>query len=205
MLCDPGHDPSRDFAFEKAFMKRTVVYVSAWIVAISVAFFLAFVAPSESSVMGHLPAFITHNLLRQPVSLPAGFASDRTLALITFKRDQRPQIDGWVQWVKGLNQSGDTPVSWLRMVVVNDPGTDGGREEVWTRLLDRYPGDEERANFVPVFTDHRSFVRETGFNGTDQVMAVVLNRQGDVLARAEGAFDADKAQSLLETLKSKRF
>ena len=195
----------RNFAFEKAFMKSLAIYLSAWIVAISVAFLLAFVAPSESSVMGHLPAFITQNLLRQPVSLPAGFASDRTLALITFNRGQRPQIDGWVQWVKGLNQSGGAPVSWMRMVVVNDPGTDGGRQEVWTRLLDRYPGDEERANFVPVFTDHSSFVRETGFNGTDQVMAVVLNRQGDVLARVEGAFDAGKAQSLLETLKSKRF
>jgi hypothetical protein len=186
-------------------MKSIATYVSAWILAIGVAFLLAFAAPSESSVMGHLPAFMTQNLLRQPVSLPAGFASDRTLALITFKRGQRPQIDGWVQWVKSLNQSSATPVNWLRMTVVNDPGTDGGRQEVWTRLLDRYPGDDERANFVPVFTDHRSFVRATGFNGTDQVMAVVLNRQGDVLARAEGAFDADKAQSLLETLKSSAF
>lgn len=186
-------------------MKSTLTYVSAWILAISVALLLAFAAPSESIVMGHFPAFTTQNLLHQPVVLPAGFASDRTLALITFKRDQRPQIDGWVQWVKGLNQSTGTPVNWLRLTVVNDPGTDGGRQEVWTRLLDRYPGDDERANFVPVFIDHSSFVRATGFNGTDQVMAVVLNRQGDVLARAEGAFDADKAQSLLETLKSKQF
>ena len=186
-------------------MKSSVTYVSAWILAISVAFLLAFAAPSESSVMGHLPAFVTQNLLRQPVSLPAGFAADRTLALITFKRGQRPEIDGWVQWVKALNQSERQPVSWLRMTVVNDPGTNGGRQEVWSRLLDRYPGDDERANFVPVFTDHSNFVRETGFNGTDQVMAVVLNRQGDVLARAEGAFDATKARSLLETLKSTSF
>ncbi len=186
-------------------MKRIATHVTAWILAMGLACLLAFVAPSESGVMGHLPAFVTQNLLRQPVSLPAGFVSDRTLALITFNRGQRSQIEGWVQWVKRLNQSSDTPVSWLRMTVVNDPGTDSARQEVWTRLLDRYPGDEERANFVPVFTDHRSFVQATGFNGTDQVMAVVLNRQGDVLARAEGAFDTGKAQSLLETLKSTSF
>ena len=186
-------------------MKRIATYVGAWVVAIGLAFALAFAAPSESTVMGHLPAFMTQNLLRQPVSLPAGFGADRTLALITFKREQRPQIDGWVQWVKRLNQSESTSVSWLRMTVINDPGTDGGRQEVWTRLLDRYPDDDERANFVPVFTNHSSFVRATGFNGTDQVMAVVLNRDGDVLARAEGAFDAVKAESLLQTLKSKSF
>ena len=37
------------------------------------------------------------------------------------------------------------------------------------------------------------------------MMALVLNRHGDLLARAEGPFDADKAQSLLETLKSTAF
>ena len=186
----------------KSIVADVYVWVCVWALAIGVAFLLAFVAPSESSVMGHLPVFITQNLLRQPISLPAGFASNRTLALITFKREQRPQIEGWVQWAKTLNQTTAQPVSWLRMVVIHDPGTDGGRREVWTRLLDRYPGDEERANFVPVFTDHSRFVRETGFNGTDEAMAVVLDRHGDVLARAEGAFDANKAQSLLETLTS---
>ena len=47
--------------------------------------------------------------------------------------------------------------------------------------------------------------RVCGFSGTHLVMAVVRNRQGDVLARAEGPADADKAQSLLQTLQSSAF
>lgn len=189
----------------KASYMSYAAYIGAWLLAAVAAFLLAFAAPSESRMMGHLPTFFSHNLKQQPVALPQGLPSDRTLALITFKRGQRPQIDGWVNWVKNLNQAAPGAVKWMRVTVVDDPGTEGARGEVWTRLLEKYPGDAERANFVPLFTDHASFVRDTGFSGTDQAMAVVLNRQGDVLARAVGPFDADKAQSLLETLKSTAF
>ena len=54
---------------------------------------------------------------------------------------------------------------------------------------------------VPVFTDRDQFIRSAGLAGTDQVYAVVINREGDVLARAGGEFDADKASSLRETLR----
>lgn len=189
----------------KATYMSYAAYIAAWLLAATLAFFLAFSSPTESRVMGHLPTFFSHNLKQQPVALPQGLPSDRTLALITFKRGQRQQVDGWVNWVKNLNQSSPNAVNWMRLTVVNDPGNDGARGEVWTRLLEKYPGDAERANFVPVFTDHASFVQASGVSGTDQVLALVLNRQGDVLARAEGPFDADKAQSLLETLKAKSF
>jgi hypothetical protein len=189
----------------KASHMAYAAYIGVWLLAAAAAFLLAFAAPSESRMMGHLPSFSSHNLQQQPVALPQGLPSDRTLALITFKRGQRPQVDGWVTWVKNLNQTSPDAVSWMRVIVVNDPGTESARGEVWTRLLEKYPSDAERANFVPVFTDHVSFVREMGLSGTDQAMAVVLNRQGDVLARAEGPFDAVKARSLLETLKSPAF
>jgi hypothetical protein len=189
----------------KASCMSYAAYMSAWLLGATVAFLLAFAAPTESRVMGHLPTFFSHNLKQQPIALPQGLPSDRTLALITFKHGQRPQVDGWVNWAKSLNQAVPDAVNWMRVTVVNDPGTDRSRGEVWTRLLEKYPDDAKRANLVPVFTDHASFVRASGASGTDPMMAVVLNRQGDVLARAEGPFDADKAQSLLETLKSTAF
>ncbi|MDI1271212.1 MAG: hypothetical protein PSV40_19165 [Polaromonas sp.] len=60
--------------------------------------------------------------------------------------------------------------------------------------------DTEHARLMPVFTDRERFVRSAGLRGTDEVYAVVINRQGEVPARAEGAFDAAKADKLRETL-----
>ena len=53
---------------------------------------------------------------------------------------------------------------------------------------------------APVFADRDHFIRSAGLAGTEQVYAVMVNREGEVLARVGGAFDADKASKLRETL-----
>ena len=178
-------------------MSRTTNDTLVWLAAVGLAFSLALISPNESSVMGQLPAHSTQSLNRTPISLPGGLPSDRTLALITFSRDQQPQADSWIE---GLDLKNDTRINWLRIPVLNDPGTAMGRSEVEKRLLQRYTTEAERAKLVPLFTDRADFVRSAGLNSTEQGYAVVVNRQGDVLARVEGRFDPDKAQALRETL-----
>ena len=179
-------------------MTSTSIPIFAWLGAASVATALAFAAPNEASVMGQLPAFMTKTLMQQPVTLPEGLPSDRTLALITFQKGQRAHAEGWIE---GLNLRRDPSISWMRMPVLNDPGTPVGRSEAENRLLQHY-AETERGNMVPIFTDRVNFARATGLNSTDQFYAVVVNRRGDVLARVEGAFSESKAQVLRETLKA---
>ncbi len=53
---------------------------------------------------------------------------------------------------------------------------------------------------MPVFTDRASFVREAGLSDPDHASVLVLDREGNVLARAQGPFRPDKAQALRETV-----
>lgn len=181
----------------KITINTTALYVGAWLGAVCLAFALAIASPNESSVMGHMPDSMSQTLSHQPLVVPEGFPSERTLALITFKGDQRAQAETWIQ---GLNLKNDASISWMRMPVLNDPGTASGRTAAETRLRLYYSSDSERAKLVPVFTDKADFVRAAGLNGIDQSYAVVVNRKGDVLARVEGKFDAEKAELLRETL-----
>lgn len=183
-------------------MKHIASNIGLWLAAAGVAFALAFAAPTESSVMGQLPAFMLHMLAKRPVTVPDDLPSERTLALITFKRTQKEHADSWIE---GLYLKNDPSIRWIRMPVVNDPGTPQSRDEIQGRLLNRYSGDNERANLLPVFVDRNSFVRSAGLSGIDQGVAVVVNRQGEVLARVEGRFDEAKAQTLRKTLQSKGF
>ena len=183
-------------------MKTTSTHTLAWLLAVSVALALASLAPNEASVMGHMPSFTARTLDRQALTVPDGLPAERTLALIAFRGTQQAHIDGWVQ---GLNLHGDPSIAWMRMPVLNDPGNAAARSVIEARLLRKYPADAERARLVPVFTDREQFVRSAGLNGTDQVYAVVINRRGEVLARAEGAFDVDKAKNLRETLLQQGF
>ncbi|KQP49582.1 hypothetical protein [Pseudorhodoferax sp. Leaf274] len=176
-------------------MKRVWSPTLAWFLAVVAAVLLAVAAPTESSVMGRLPQLHARQLDQQPLALPEGLSGDRTLALISFHRDQRPAVDSWIQ---GLQLGHDASVRWLRMLVVNDPGDDAGRSEIETRLRERYA--QEKAAVVPVFTDRAAFARSTGLSGVEQPHVVVLNRRGEVLARVQGPFNPDKARTLRATL-----
>ncbi len=178
-------------------MKTTWTSTFAWLLAASAALALAWAAPNETSVMGQLPPFMARTLDRQAMHVPGGLPAERTLALIAFRSAQKEHIEGWVT---GLNLRQDSSIAWLRMPVLNDPGSDAGRSAIENKLLVRYPAGDERARLIPVFTNRDDFVRSAALNGTDQVYAVVVNRRGEVLARAEGVFDAVKAQNLRETL-----
>ena len=173
----------------------SVTFVWLAVAAAGVGF--AMLHPNDSRVMGQLPSQATQSLSRTPVTLPQGLPSDRTLALVTFNRNQRSQADSWIE---GLNLKNDSSISWVRIPVLNDPGTPDGRSDAEKRLLERYTAEAERTKMLPMFMDKAAFARSTGLNSTEQAYAVVLNRQGDVLARVQGPFDATKAQALRETL-----
>lgn len=181
----------------KVIIKSLSSSVALWLAAAALAFGLAIASPNEASVMGHLPDSMFQTLTHEAASVPGGLSSERTLVLITFQRGQRQQADSWIA---GLNLKNDARISWLRMPVLNDPGTLGGRSADERRVLQNYPDAGERAKLVPVFTDRADFVRAVGLGGVHNAYAVVLNRRGDVLARVEGEFDPDKARLLRETL-----
>ena len=63
-----------------------------------------------------------------------------------------------------------------------------------------YASAQERSNLVPVFTDRAAFVQSAGLRDIEHAHVLVLNRNGEVLARVAGAYDADKARIVRDTL-----
>ncbi|HSV53263.1 MAG TPA: hypothetical protein VLJ57_14185 [Burkholderiaceae bacterium] len=169
----------------------------AWVAAVLVALSLAIAAPSETLVMGKLPTLVAKRLDQQLIHLPAGFAAERTLALIGFSAKHRPDVESWID---GLQLDHDRSIPWVRMPVLNDPGNAAERDALEEHLRERYTDVRSRESVVAVVTQRDAFVRAAGLGSTDQMVAAVINRNGDVLARAVGRFDPDKAQALRETL-----
>lgn len=169
----------------------------AWFAAILIALSLAVVTPSETLVMGKLPALVAKRLDQQTIHLPAGFAAERTLALIDFSTQHRADIESWIE---GLQLDRDRRIAWVRMPVLDDPGNPVARDALQEHLRERYGNVRTRESVMAVVTQRDAFVRAAGLGNTDQMVAAVINRNGDVLARAVGPFDPDKAQALRETL-----
>jgi hypothetical protein len=178
-------------------MNRTAPFMMAWLAAAGAAFGLAVASPNESSVMGEISPFEARTPMNQNIALPQDLPSGRTLALITFSKAHHTQAESWIE---GMNLRHDSSIAWVRIPVIEDPGTSDGRSAIETRLRTHYAGDDERVRLLPAFVDRLRFTRAAGLTNTGAGYAVVLNQRGEVLARAEGHYNVDKAQALRETL-----
>lgn len=170
--------------------------VMGWVGAVAAALALAFAVPNDTALLGRMPTVMAKRDHRQ-IQLPQELPASRTLALVVFKSSQRAEAQSWVD---GLGLKGDASISWLKMPVLNDPGDEGLRIAIETRLLARQGSGSDRSRVVPVFTDREAFIRAAGLSGSDHASVLVLDRDGKVLARAEGAYDEKKAQALRETV-----
>lgn len=180
-------------------MKRAILTPTfAWLAAASAAFALAFAAPDEVNVMGRLPTIATKRLDQQPIVLPGQLPARRSLALVAYTRHQREEVQSWI---RGMALESEGAIPWFRLSVINDPGSDVARSVVEQKLLERHPRDTDRSRLVPVFTNREAFARAAGMSGTEHAAVLVVDRDGHVLARAEGPFDEAKAQALRETLR----
>jgi hypothetical protein len=182
----------------EAMMNRTIwTPTFLWIGAAALALAFAVAAPDETNVMGRLPTIAAKRLDQQPVVLPGQLPAERTLALVAYTRHQREEVQSWIA---GMQLASEPSIAWFRLSVINDPGSEVARSEMEKKMLERHPEASDRSRLVPVFTNREAFARMAGMSGTDHAAVLVLDRDGHVLARAEGPFDADKAQALRETL-----
>jgi hypothetical protein len=178
-------------------MKTMWIQVAAWLAAVTVALLLAFAAPNESALMGRLPALQAKRLNQQPISFPQGLPGGRTLALVVFEHGHRAEIE---TWITGMQLREDSPIPWLKMPVLDDPGTESARTDIERSMRARHSAEVDRARLVPVFTNRNAFMRAAGLSGSAHAWVLVLGRDGQVLARAEGEYSEQKGQALRETL-----
>lgn len=168
----------------------------AWLAMAGGALALALIAPDESTFMGRLPgSFVAKRLDQQVVAIPSGLPAERTLALVVFHRGHAEEAESWI---RGLRLRQDRSIAWLKLTVLKERASEAERRQVEAKLLARHAKDADHV--VPVFTDQDAFVRAVKLSGTGHAAVLVLDRSGAVLARAEGAYDEDKAAALRELL-----
>jgi hypothetical protein len=183
-------------------MKTLWIQVLAWLAAVTAALLLAFAAPNESALMGRLPTLHAKRLNQQPIALPHGLPAGRTLALVAFQRGQRGEIESWI---KGMQLRENDSIPWLKMPVLDDPGSESARAVIESGMLARHVGEVDRARLVPVFTNRDAFIRAAGLSSPDHAWVLVIGRDGQVLARVDGEYSQEKAQALRETLLAQNF
>ncbi|KAF1020667.1 MAG: hypothetical protein GAK30_02371 [Paracidovorax wautersii] len=168
----------------------------AWMLTVGAAVGLTLLAPTGLAVLGHLPAVATADLNQRPLSFPQDLPAERTLVFVTFMRGQSVDVDHWIQRM-GLQEN--SAVAWMRLRVFDNDANEH-RDTITHKMQATYETPDSRATVVPLFTDRETFANDLGLPSQKHMYAIVINREGHVLARAEGRFSKEKAAALLERL-----
>jgi hypothetical protein len=169
-----------------------------WVGAASAAVALGLVAPSENGVMGQLPPLAAKARDQRSLTLPQELPAERTLALLVFKREQKEEARSWID---GMGLRKDPSIPWLKVRVVPAEAGPVALTMDSSKPADLPPGLRPD-RLLSVSTDTSRLVQAMGLSNSDHAQVVVLGRDGQVLAKAQGAYDEDKARALLETLRS---
>ncbi len=154
---------------------------------------------STQRAAARVPTFPTlqgRSLLGEQITLPSGLPAERTLALVAFQRWQQPVVDGWISravaaGVPATPRGAPTP---MPVAVVEIPvlsvGWKPARRFIENGMVAASREPDVLARTIPVYTDVTAFRRALDIPTTQEVHALVVDRRGAVLARAQGEPDA---------------
>lgn len=141
------------------------------------------------------PDISSYNLAKARVNFPGGFAGQINLLLISFQPEQRKQIDSWMPVAQALQHT-NFNFHWYQLPVSSS--------ELWIfRWWDNASMRSDETDpetwpwIVPLYLDKDSFRHSLQIPGEKQISVLLVDRQGNVLWRAEGPMTPDNRNSLL--------
>ena len=156
--------------------------------------------PSEqvlSPLNGTFPRLSASSLAGKTLRLPEDFAGDRNLLLIAFQREQQQNVDTWLHEMKRFELSPGFQYYELPTIDRLNP--------LYRWFINRgmrrgIPDRNARSRTITLYLDKLSFRKALGLPDERRIYAVLVDRSGQVVWRAEGDFDEAKAASLQKAI-----
>jgi hypothetical protein len=127
--------------------------------------------------------------------IPAGLPQARALLLIGFRHNDHAALDAWRA---GLGLS-SRETDWFEIPVIG-VGNPMVRAMIQGGMRNGVTAPADRSRFAPAFADATAIAQQLGVDRSEPA-AVVIDRNGHVLARASGAFDPARAAALMQVLR----
>jgi hypothetical protein len=145
------------------------------------------------------PTVSGSNLQRQKLTLPQDFQGERNLVLIAFQQWQQTQVDTWIPFAMQLEETFPA-VRYYELPTIRRLNT-LARTFVNEGMRAGIPDLVARERTITLYLDKKAFREALQLPGEDDICVLLLDRQGRVLWRAEGAFTPDKGESLVSAIR----
>lgn len=144
------------------------------------------------------PAVKASNLHRTKLTLPDDLQGDLNIVFIPFYQWHQSVVDTWIPFVRQIenNHAGvyyyELPtirkMNPLAQTFINE----GMRAGI--------PNATSRERTITLFLDKRSFRRALDLPTEDDIYVLLIDREGNVYWRSEGAYSQEKGASLLQAI-----
>ena len=140
------------------------------------------------------PSVTGSNLQREKRNLPEDLEGELNLVLVAFQQWQQAQVNTWIPFARQLEEthSGvryyELPTIQQRNVLARTFINEGMRAGI--------PDPVARERTITLYLDKNAFREALQLPNEDDIYVLLLDRQGRVVWRAEGAFTPGKGESL---------
>jgi hypothetical protein len=152
---------------------------------------------SAAAPEGTFPKLAASNVEKQTFSLPEDFAGNRNLLLIAFQREQQQNVDTWLHQMKRFEHSSGFQYYELPTIDRLNPFF---RWFINSGMRRGIPDRNARARTITLYLDKPSFRKALNIPDEKRIYAILVDRSGRVLWRAECDYDEAKAASLQAAL-----
>jgi hypothetical protein len=142
------------------------------------------------------------NLLRRKVALPADLEGELNILLIAFQRWQQSVIDTWLPFVRQLEETNEG-LSYYELPVIQRMNV-LARTFINEGMRAGIPDLLARERTVTLYVDKVAFRQALELPHEDDIYIVLVDREGNVLWKEEGAFTSAKGASLGEAIRTNR-
>lgn len=140
------------------------------------------------------PSVIGSNLHRQKLTLPEDFKGEQNLVLIAFQQWQQAQVDTWIPFARQLEET-HPEVRYYELPTIRRLNA-LYRTFVNEGMRSGIPDPVARERTITLYLDKDRFRQALQLPSEDHIFVLLLDRQGTVMWRTEGAFAQDKGESL---------
>jgi lysophospholipase L1-like esterase len=144
------------------------------------------------------PPLSAETLERRSVSLPGDFAADRSLLLVAFQHKQRALVDSWDRRAEEFRAA--APGLAVFEIPTIGKMSRMTRWFITSGMRRGIPDAAARDHTITLFIDKAPFKRALKIEDENTIYALVVNRSGEVLWRASGAYEDAKGKSLRDFL-----
>ena len=148
------------------------------------------------------PTVQASNLERRAFRLPSDFEGERNLVLIAFERDQQENIETWLPEAQRLLRE-YPKLRFYEMPTIRR-GNPLFRTWLDTAMRAGIPDRSAREQTITLYLDKGEFRQALGLPHEQNIYALLVDRNGNVLWRADGLATPEKIHDLEQMLKNKR-